>query len=1536
MTLSVENQQLSTIIRYFYRLILKERKRHSAMPKTKHHSLVFLVLYLILSIHHISASNPLPSSSAISGKQKALSPDLLFIENKNQWSPSVVFKSKLVPGYIDFERDKFHFVFFNQDLHELHAHHHTEDSLLTGHVFNLSFVNANPNVSFDRNDANPTFLNYFIGNDQSKWASHVNQFKSISYRNLYVGIDMNVQGENDHLVYDFVVQPGADISQIKTKYEGVENLKLKNGSLYFTTSAVDVQELKPIAYQVINNERIEVPCEFVLNENGEITYRFSKGYNTAYVLVIDPTLVFSSYTGSTADNFGFTATYDESGNLYAGGIVFSGGAYPTVGAFRSSFVGGYYDMAISKFNSLGTALLYSTYLGGNSDDRPHSMFVNSNNELYVFGSTNSVDYPTIAGSYDVTYNGNYDIVVTRFSASGATLLNSTFVGGSQDDGMHQPVFEIRGFDLAKNYSDECRGEIYIDSFNNVFIASYTMSTDFPTTPGVIQRTLLGDMDACLLRLPINLSTLNFSTFLGGSNIDAAYSMKLDLNGNIIVCGGTMSTDMPIGGYSYDPTYNSAIDGFIYKLNRRASVILAHTYVGTSNYDQTYFVDIDRYNNIYTTGQTQGTFPVIGSVYSNTAGKQFIQKYDNDLNSILISTVFGSGRAIADISPTAFLVDRCDNIYVSGWGGNVNDPGFGYAGGSTTGMAVTADAIKPTTDGSDFYFIVLGRNASSLLYASYFGGNARVGEHVDGGTCRFDKEGVIYEAICAGCGGNSLFPSTAGAWSTTNNSSNCNLAAMKFAFNLAGTNVEVNASPRAIGCVPLTVNFTSVLTRVRTVRWYFGDGATSTLPNPTHIYTDTGIFRVMLIGTDSASCNIVDTAYLSVVVRDDSISANFFPHFNINCTTKTISSYLVNYPTTTYLWDFGDGTRSTNDSIEHTYATPGTYTVQLTVTDTNSCNGVKSFSSSILIKPVVNLNLRLSDTTGCFPLTITFNNATASPGDYYWDFADGTSSTLKSPTHTFNYGGDYRVMVIMSDTNTCNLTDTAYTDIQVLYDTVAPAMTIDRFFYNCDSVAITVNSFNPTATAVTWLFGDGTSSNALYDTHIYKDSGFYRIDYIVVDSSKRCRMVDTIKDYVGLNPIDAQMMISDTNGCVPLYITFTDNSGLFLATSIWDFGDGTRDTGLVIPHLYTTVDTWTIRHIIIDSSVCTFADTNFWIIKTRNDSTVAQFNSLVLNQCDSNLLVKFTNTSRNALQYKWYFGDGTSSDSINPTHQWTIPGTYTVMMISIDSTRCHPRDTAYETFRLKPNAIAKFDVIQTACTGVGVLFTNLSNANATFTWFFSDGGSSTALNPLHVFDSAGNYTIQLVIRDTGTCDVFDTLTTNITILAYPIADFVMDRDSFYYLDQIQFTNQSQNYTHNIWYFGNGDASLEENPLYQYPQIHLQRPCIVAYIAGTSCSDTFCRDIFINYDAIIGVPNAFSPNGDGINDIVRVEGLGIVELEFLIFNRWGEKVFQSNNQKIGWDGIYKGALQEMDVYAYTVSATFLDGTKKKLKGNITLLR
>src|SRR6202008_52362 len=139
--------------------------------------------------------------------------------------------------------------------------------------------------------------------------------------------------------------------------------------------------------------------------------------------------------------------------------------------------------------------------------------------------------------------------------------------------------------------------------------------------------------------------------------------------------------------------------------------------------------------------------------------------------------------------------------------------------------LTPDAMQTTTDGTDFYFFVMAKNAQNILYGSYFGGNGSI-EHVDGGTSRFDKRGVIYEAICAGCGGNSLTPTTAGVWSPNNQSSNCNELGLKIEFNLSGTQVQIDAFPRATGCVPLTVQFEAVLNNVQHHTWYFGDGDTS--------------------------------------------------------------------------------------------------------------------------------------------------------------------------------------------------------------------------------------------------------------------------------------------------------------------------------------------------------------------------------------------------------------------------------------------------------------------------------------------------------------------------------------------------------------------------------------------------------------------------------------------------------------------------------------------------------------------------------------
>ena len=300
----------------------------------------------------------------------------------------------------------------------------------------------------------------------------------------------------------------------------------------------------------------------------------------------------------------------------------------------------------------------------------------------------------------------------------------------------------------------------------------------------------------------------------------------------------------------------------------------------------------------------------------------------DLSAYIYSTVFGNGAPQPSISPVAFLVDRCENVYISGWGGNGG--GDGNAGkeydlASLGGLPTTPDAIKTITDDRDFYFIVIQKNASGLLYGSFFGQDGGYGEHVDGGTSRYDQQGVIYQAMCANCSGGATFPTTPGVVGPTNGSSSgCNLAAVKIAFNFAG----VAAGPKAyfnnvadtMGCVPFAVTLRDTVRNAKSYEWSFGDGTPdvrTTNFETTHTFATVGNFRVRLIAIDSNTCNVRDTAYLNIRVRADQATLDFNPVKLPPCESLTyrfdnlsVAPAGKPFSGTSFTWSFGDGTRIT--------------------------------------------------------------------------------------------------------------------------------------------------------------------------------------------------------------------------------------------------------------------------------------------------------------------------------------------------------------------------------------------------------------------------------------------------------------------------------------------------------------------------------------------------------------------------------------------------------------------------------------------------
>jgi gliding motility-associated-like protein len=711
----------------------------------------------------------------------------------------------------------------------------------------------------------PFYKNYFLGKDESKWKSALYSVKKTKLKNFANKIDWILEGKDAELEYSFVVYPGADLGDLRSEFKGANELTLlENGNLQVIHDFGFFLESKPIAWQIINDKRVEVTCSFVLNEN-LLDYKIGD-FDKNEILYIDPSLTFSSFSGSTADNWGSTATPDADGNVYGGGIVFGVG-FPTVfGTYDDSFNGGSFDVSILKFNATGSNLMYGTYLGGQGNEFPSSMVVNSLGELYVLGLTSSLNFPT-PGGFDITFGGGSsfteyflaygngsDIFVSHFSKNGQSLLNSTYLGGSGNDGVNRGA-------LNYNYGDSYRGEIILDDADNVYLASSSSSIDYPKV-GAGGQNMQGSQSAVVTMLNADLSNVLWSRYLSGTGIDAGYSLQVATNGEVYVAGGTTSNNLPVTNGNQMVNAGNG-DGFVVRLNGTNGAILSGTYVGQFNYDQVYFVQLDVANEVYVLGQTSNNYVISSGKYGNQNSGQFIRKYSSNLLNKLWTTSIGAGTGAPEISPTAFLVSNCYEIYLSGWGGTVNSSNSQATSSSTNGFPTSSNAYQSSTNGSNFYLAVLSKDAQALKYATFFGGVASSANHVDGGTSRFDKGGNIYHTVCAACSGNANgFTTTPGAWSETNNSQNCNIAVFKFAL---GAIQALAGIIDPILCIGQPVVFSNYTQNGNIYHWDFGDGNTSSQNSPTHLYAASGTYDVTFIVEDSTGCYVSDTANFTIEV-----------------------------------------------------------------------------------------------------------------------------------------------------------------------------------------------------------------------------------------------------------------------------------------------------------------------------------------------------------------------------------------------------------------------------------------------------------------------------------------------------------------------------------------------------------------------------------------------------------------------------------------------------------------------------------------------
>jgi CHU_C Type IX secretion signal domain/PKD domain len=963
-------------------------------------------------------------------------PQIKFIENKCQWPEQVQYSASVQNTFFSINQGGFSYTFL--DKAQVDAMHHQshesdqessyvpeEDIQIAGHRVTTTFIGADKNSISVPFGKLPEYYNYFLGSDDSHWSSRVSAYEGVLYPQYYPGIDLKVYSQGENLKYEFIAEPGADPSQILFEYTGADQISLVDGDLVVKASQFSFIEKKPVVYQIIHGERVYVQSEYELQGN-KVRFCFVDNYDPCYSLVIDPILIFSTYSGSTADNWGSTATPGERGTLYSAGVTSiskTGEAFPaTAGAFQVSY-GGLYDIGILKYDSTGSKLLYATYLGGSDSESAHSLVINKDNELLVLGTTGSADFPTSQNAIDRTYNGGdfeenvityetgSDLFVARISKDGSQLIASTFLGGSDNDGLNPSTSP-----LVANYGDQLRGDIIADADNNIYISSVTSSIDFPVANSFGLTYQDGVTDALLLKLNPDLSQIVWAGFLGGEDADASHTIKFDPDGNLVVGGGSSSLNFPTTTRAYQPVHAGSVDGWIAKIKNDGTAILASTFTGTDTFNQVYFIDLDSDGYIYAYGQTTGSFPVTAGVYKNLNSGQFLQKFDPSLSTLIFSTVFGSGLGIPNISPTAFLVNDCNNIYLSGWGGLINSaPGFWNS--STAGMPVTADAFQRTTSGSDFYFIVLTSDASQLLYATFLGGT-QSRTHVDGGTSRFDKSGVVYHAVCSGCSSlnptgeaSSDFPTTAGAWSRVNRSLNCNNAAFKFDLSLLKARIQTNSVDlKQPGlnkvCLPDKIVFQNKSTGGEYYQWNFGDGNSMEKTDTSrivHQYSKTGVYKVWLKAIDIGTCVGVDSTSTTIYVNKATGFAgeNQTMCFDAGTTLIAGGGVKYNWSTTTGLVS-DQATPRVNPEVDTQYF--------ITITDQNGC--VKKDTVNIGVIPGIDLDFTYSKIYDCYGRPqLQVENLTDSDQQTFFDFGDGVTSDLVSTTHEYEMDGTFPVRVV---------------------------------------------------------------------------------------------------------------------------------------------------------------------------------------------------------------------------------------------------------------------------------------------------------------------------------------------------------------------------------------------------------------------------------------------------------------------------------------------------------------------------------------------
>jgi hypothetical protein len=685
-----------------------------------------LVLCLLLQADYVSAKSFLMNSGTIQGDQ-----NLVFIENKGQWDSEVLYLCRL--GGMDawIKNDGVSYTFYENDKKKM-----DEEGFQKGHRVNFELVSGNADTRVESIPMQGTYYNYLIGNDVSKHRVKVPVHREVIVKNIYDNIDIRYYFDSSYLRFDFIAAPKADISRIAFKLIGQDETTMNNhGDLILKTN---VGEVSIAGLKTFQSNQELIPSHFV--KSSDIWTINVDNYDNTRALIIDP-LVFSTFIGGSIFDVSYKTAINEKGELFITGETQSSDYDNTPGAFQRTNAG-MRDVFVSRLNETGTALIYSTYLGGSSDDYGHGIAVDNSGNVYVTGRTNSTNFPVTQGAFQTVYGGGtVDVFVTKLNPEGTSLVYSTFIGGALADQANA---------------------IAVDNEGHAYITGWTSSLNYRITQGAFQTTNGGtnsSADVFVTKVNPAGNGLVYSTYIGGTGNDYGNDITIDADGNAYITGYTQSggttatTNYDFTAGAFQTKNDGGFDAIVTKVNNNGTALLFSTYLGGSGTDMGNGIFVDQNRDVYVIGYTASTnFDVTPNAYrtAHNGGFQgndiFITKFNSTGSQLVFSTyVGGNGQDTG----SDLAVDAGGNVFFTGQTTSANFP-------------VSSDALQSTYGGGSFDAVVgkLSPAGTELLYSGFLGGSL-----TDNGTSiKLDRQGNV---LVTGTTNSTDFVTTAQAHKTTN-------------------------------------------------------------------------------------------------------------------------------------------------------------------------------------------------------------------------------------------------------------------------------------------------------------------------------------------------------------------------------------------------------------------------------------------------------------------------------------------------------------------------------------------------------------------------------------------------------------------------------------------------------------------------------------------------------------------------------------------------------------------------------------------------